>query len=178
MKIYTLPRIAVIRKMNDGNIDFNKVNIVSINTKFQWYGENSELKEMQDLFKGYEDSVLFCQFDDITEEHLSRMEKNSDPKVSENVHKFKVFTEEDAERILAFAEKTENEGKDLIVHCTAGVSRSAAISDMLNVYINRLLKDNKDDFNALWNERSPCANPHVTRIMKKVIDKKINNEVD
>lgn len=169
MKIYTLPRYAVIRMAKNGHIDFDKVNVVSINTYYSRYGECNELQEMQEVLKGHEDNVLFCQFDDMTPEQSSKLPNNF---LSLTIPR--LFNRDMAIEILRFAEKTNNEGKDLIVHCTAGVSRSAAVSFALNGYINAALGGHNDDFewtNNLYGcERSPCANPHVSRIMNNVIE--------
>ena len=64
------------------------------------------------------------------------------------------------------------DGKELLVHCTAGISRSSAVSINLNNFINKILVKNLED----WEENikhgfefAPIPNPHVSSVMNRVI---------
>lgn len=83
-----------------------------------------------------------------------------------------IFNERMARDILNFAINASRDGKELLVHCTAGISRSAAVSLNLNDFINKILVKNLED----WEENikhgfefAPTPNPHVSSVMKRVI---------
>lgn len=86
---------------------------------------------------------------------------------------WKLFSEEQAKLIKAFAEQAFKDNKRLIIHCTAGISRSGAVGSALNDYFNKYLEDNKDDFEWFWTcgcERQILPNPHVSKILRKVLN--------
>ena len=77
-----------------------------------------------------------------------------------------------ARDILNFAINASRDGKELLVHCTAGISRSPAVSINLNNFINKILVKNLED----WEENikhgfefAPIPNPHVSSVMNRVI---------
>lgn len=164
MIIQTFPRSFLIDKVKKGHIDFSKTNIISINTACSFYKEwNDELPEMQELFKGTDAKVLFLKFDDITDEQFNK---------SNIKDKLTLMSNEDAENIVNFIIETFEDGKDLIVHCTAGVSRSAAVSIFANHFVNKFLSKNEEDFN--FNEinghaRTPCPNPYVSAMLNRIV---------
>ena len=90
-------------------------------------------------------TVLKLQFDDITKPEPGLI----------------LFTDEMADRIIHFADfLIENfPKKPLIVHCDAGVSRSGAVGDVLNDYINTKL--GRDDDKAwFWKEHRHLIIPN------------------
>ena len=83
-----------------------------------------------------------------------------------------IFNERMARDILNFAINASRDDKELLVHCTAGISRSAAVSLNLNDFINKILVKNLED----WEENikhgfefAPIPNPHVSSVMDRVI---------
>ena len=83
-----------------------------------------------------------------------------------------IFNERMARDILNFAINASRDGKELLVHCTAGISRSAAVSLNLNDFFNKILVKNLED----WEENikhgfefAPILNPHVSSVMNRVI---------
>lgn len=83
-----------------------------------------------------------------------------------------IFNERMAHDILNFAINASRDGKELLVHCTAGISRSSAVSINLNNFINKILVKNLED----WEENikhgfefAPIPNPHVSSVMNRVI---------
>lgn len=83
-----------------------------------------------------------------------------------------IFNERMARDILNFAINASRDGKELLVHCTAGISRSSAVSINLNNFINKILVKNLED----WEENikhgfefAPTPNPHVSSVMNRVI---------
>ena len=83
-----------------------------------------------------------------------------------------IFNERMARDILNFAINASRDGKELLVHCTAGISRSSAVSINLNNFINKILVKNLED----WEENikhgfefAPIPNPHVSSVMNRVI---------
>ena len=82
----------------------------------------------EDLYLLYPEkykNILEVRFDDITEEIEDERYKDM----------FKLFNEDNFKDILEFIKN--NEFEELIVHCNAGVSRSAAIMISLMKLINR-----------------------------------------
>ena len=58
----------------------------------------------------------------------------------------------------------------LLVHCTAGISRSGAVGEVLNWYFNRYLETNTaDDEDFVENNRQILPNTIVRRIMLEVL---------
>ena len=62
-----------------------------------------------------------------------------------------LFDANKARQIRDFANLAIAQKRDMIVHCTAGVSRSGAIGTVLNDYANRFIADNPGDFEAFKN---------------------------
>ena len=56
--------------------------------------------------------------------------------------------------------------RPIIVHCTAGISRSGAVGEVLNWYFNRYLEDNQEDYRLFQNmHRDLVPNGHVRRLL-------------
>ena len=74
------------------------------------------------------------------------------------------MTAEQAREIVDFVRLEDS--RPIIVHCTAGISRSGAVGEVLNWYFNCYLEDNRADY---WgNERINCdivPNAHVRRLL-------------
>jgi len=170
MRIAIKGRNEIKQLIKEKYIDFDKYNIISVNTFcFQNRRDVDEEEEMRELLKDNLDSCLFLKFDDITEDGLKRCKESSNPKM--RCAEFRLFNDGDAKKILAFAQKTLNDKKNLYVHCTAGVSRSGAIGLFLNRYTNKILEDNQEDFqyNENLNFTRIIPNPHVSRILNNEI---------
>lgn len=106
------------------------------------------------------DRTLVLHFDDVTQGCI-------DAKYSP----YKVFNKALAKQIVKFLnEKLTTDINMIVVHCTAGISRSGAIGTVLNDYYNRFLEENKSDwnyFNYAGHERVLSPNPTVSRYLRK-----------
>ena len=101
--------------------------------------------------------LLTLTFDDICNE----------PETSEDLGNAVLFNEAMAQQIMRFVD----DGKlPLLVHCTAGISRSGAVGEVLNWYFNRYLENNTaDDEDFEQNNRQILPNTIVRRIMLEVL---------
>ena len=102
------------------------------------------------------DNVLILRFDDV-----------DDPD-SEFQQRGHAMTEADAEAIARFVESPDQ--RPVIVHCTAGISRSGAIGASLNEYYNKMCSSNEVDHDAFWsrhrNKNQPISRRFVGKIVK------------
>ena len=75
------------------------------------------------------------------------------------------MTAEHAKRIADFA-LHPGDDRPIIVHCSAGISRSGAVGSVLNWYFNRCLADNEADYRA-FGLRHPdlVPNAHVWKLL-------------
>lgn len=100
------------------------------------------------------DNVLILRFDDVDD---------PDSEFKQSGH---AMTEADAEAIASFVESPDQ--RPIIVHCTAGVSRSGAIGASLNEYYNKKCSLNESDHDAFWNRhRTISPNLHVMKLLWK-----------
>ena len=101
--------------------------------------------------------LLTLTFDDIC----------NDPETPEDLGNAILFNEDMAHAIMRFV---DDEKFPLLVHCTAGISRSGAVGEVLNWYFNRYLETNTaDDEDFELNNRQIQPNTIVRRIMLKVL---------
>jgi predicted protein tyrosine phosphatase len=77
--------------------------------------------------------------------------------VTQPAHGVKAFSKEDSNRLKSFIRKLPSSIDTILVHCEAGVSRSAAVAK----WLNEVYKTN--DFPILYN----IYNPLVYRILKQ-----------
>jgi predicted protein tyrosine phosphatase len=103
------------------------------------------------------DNVLVLSFDDVDD---------SDPFIFQGT---RFMSEADAEAIAAFVESPDP--RPIVVHCTAGISRSAAIGACLNEYYNKKITSNESAHEAFW-ANHPNINPnlHVMKLLWKRLD--------
>ena len=101
--------------------------------------------------------LLTLNFDDVCNE----------PETPEDLGNAILFNEDMAHAIMRFVD----DGKfPLLVHCTAGISRSGAVGEVLNWYFNRYLENNTaDDEDFVENNRQILPNTIVRRIMLEVL---------
>ena len=92
------------------------------------------------------ENLLILYFDDVDEGFPNAM------------------TPEQAREIVNFVRLEDN--RPIIVHCTAGISRSGAVGEVLNWYFNRYLEDNPPVYrlNEIMN-RDIVPNSHVRRLL-------------
>jgi predicted protein tyrosine phosphatase len=88
------------------------------------------------------DNVLVLSFDDV---------EDSTPFIFQGT---RFMSEADAEAIAAFVESPDP--RPIMVHCTAGISRSGAIGTCLNEYFNKKLSLNETEHQAFL-----IAHPHI-----------------
>lgn len=110
------------------------------------------------------DNVLVLHFDDVDSDDFPSSGENRI--VNSHIPSYQFMTEEDAASIARFVRVPDL--RPIIVHCTAGISRSGAIGLVLNEYYNR--KHTPDEyahehFYRLHTYISP--NIHVMRLLRK-----------
>ncbi len=125
---------------------FSGHNVISINSC------NSETPPFSEK-NLHRDNLLILYFDDILP---------LDGKIHPNM-----FSEEHAEAIIEFIERIDC-SLPMIIHCTAGISRSAAVGVELNGYMNRYLEDNPEDF-AYFHEtnRDILPDKHISALLRR-----------
>ena len=154
MKIRVLPR-AFFEKVKGTPTEvelLEKSKIISINSSWGW----DETPPFSESFLQHP-HLLTLTFDDICNE----------PETPEDLGNAILFNEDMAHAIMRFVD----DGKfPLLVHCTAGISRSGAVGEVLNWYFNRYLENNTaDDEDFEQNNRRIMPNTIVRRIMQKVL---------
>ena len=77
------------------------------------------------------------------------------------------MTAEHAKRIADFA-LHPGDDRPIIVHCSAGISRSGAVGSVFNWYFNRCLADNEADYRA-FGLRHPYLAPNA-QVQKLLLD--------
>ena len=74
------------------------------------------------------------------------------------------MTPEQAKRIVDFVRIEDP--RPIFVHCTAGISRSGAVGEVLNWYFNRYLEDDQEDYQRFQlMHRDLVPNAHVRRLL-------------
>ena len=74
------------------------------------------------------------------------------------------MTPAQAREIVDFA--CSGDPRPIIVHCSAGISRSGAVGEVLNWYFNRYLEDNQEDYQRFQiMHRDLVPNAHVRRLL-------------
>ena len=154
MKIKVLPRIffeKVKGTSTEAELLANS-KIISINSS---WGFDDTPPFSEELLN--HPHLLTLTFDDICNE----------PETPEDLGNAILFNKDMALAIMRFVD----DGKlPLLVHCTAGISRSGAVGEVLNWYFNRYLERNAaDDEEFVQNNRQIQPNTIVRRIMLKVL---------
>ena len=85
----------------------------------------------------------------------------------------RLFTEEDAKAIFDFV---CDDSLSVIVHCTAGIARSGAVGDVLDVYYNRYRNNDKDHWYFLLKNSLIRPNTTVHRLMMRELYARIGRQ--
>ena len=73
-----------------------------------------------------------------------------------------LFSTRQAEAVMRFA---DDGSMPMLIHCTAGISRSGAVGEILDWYFNRYIADNPaDHLFFTQNNRQILANPLVRKV--------------
>ena len=81
------------------------------------------------------------------------------------------MTPEQAKQIVDFV--STGDDRSIFVHCTAGISRSGAVGEVLNWYFNRYLEDNSGDYQLFQHmHRDLVPNAHVRRLLLKDLERR------
>ena len=154
MKIRVLPR-AFFEKVKGTPTEadlLEKSKIISINSS--WGFDDTPPFSPELLNHPH---LLTLTFDDICNE----------PETPEDLGNTMLFNEDMAHAIIRFVDDCQ---LPLLVHCTAGISRSGAVGEVLNWYFNRYLETNTaDDEDFVQNNRQIQPNTIVRRIMLKIL---------
>jgi len=149
MRVYVLSKIKFDQLMKENEITDENVEkkdqmiLISIvdTDKFSKYGEH--------YFKEDHENVINLSFDDCEHDNeASPTQKN----------KTKAFSEEQAEKLFNFIKKHKDK-KTCVVHCIAGISRSAGIATFINNYCG----GNWEEFKRT--NPQICPNAHVHRML-------------
>lgn len=133
--------------LNDDNVIHDNRAFISINHTKAVLG--SLYEEEKPHFKLNHHNVLVLTFDDIVEDC-----------VFSNGNIAKAMTVEQANEIIKFLDN--NKGKDFLIHCQAGISRSGAVGRFACEY----LEYNEESFNKNHPHINP--NPLVTSLLRHV----------
>lgn len=82
-----------------------------------------------------------------------------------------LFTEDMADEVLDYFDLKINNGKDWLIHCTAGISRSGAIASFLREQLNINYREFMD--------KNPRVNPNmlVLRTLRNKFNERVKTEV-
>ena len=154
MKIRILPR-AFFEKVKGTPTEadlLEKSKIISINSSWGF----DDTPPFSERFLTHT-HLLTLTFDDLCNE----------PETPEDLGNAILFNRDMAHAIMRFVD----DGKlPLLVHCTAGISRSGAVGEVLNWYFNRYLETNTaDDEDFEQNNRQIMPNTIIRKIMLKVL---------
>ncbi|MBR3776943.1 MAG: dual specificity protein phosphatase family protein [Kiritimatiellae bacterium] len=155
MKITILPRSYFEERMEGGEIRSLLINhkIISIQSSSGWDSVPPFHEEVRSL------PNLLC----ITLDDYFAIPDDEDEKKL-----VALFSYEIADQIMRFVD----DGKmPIIIHCTAGISRSGAIGSVLNRYYNSILANNKEDYDAFFLLNSKIMpNPNIVRAFSEFLD--------
>lgn len=159
MKIKVLPRkfFINIKGTDEEIITFKKCNVISINTP-EYKPRNIE-REDPPFSKKY----LDCN--NVLIEYFHDWDKPQDEVI--------LMSDEDVDKIFDFVCNKIDKDKTLLIHCTAGISRSGAIGYVLNEYFNKYLQKNhkpNEDYNMFESDYKNKIIPNSwvkTKLMKK-----------
>ena len=99
------------------------------------------------------DNLLILHFDELIQFGDNNMDN--------------MFSDEHADAIIDFITRIDR-SMPLIIHCRAGISRSAAVGVQLNDYMNSFLEDNPGDFEQFYLiNRDIMPNTHVEKILRR-----------
>lgn len=83
------------------------------------------------------------------------------------------MTAEQAKRIADFALRPGDD-RPIIVHCSAGISRSGAVGDVLNLYFNRYIDDDETEYRAFELRHPDLApNAHVRKLLEEKLHRRL-----
>ena len=148
MKISVLPRIFFEKIKGTAEEDrlLDHYRIISINSS---RGDDS-LPPFSE--RNWNHRNLLClTFDDVCNE--------PDPEDHDDCA---LFSTRQAEAVMRFA---DDGSTPMLIHCTAGISRSGAVGEILDWYFNRYVADNPaDHLFFTQNNRQILANPLVRKV--------------
>lgn len=168
MQIRTYPHedfnvMCYQRKLDDSNVESVNdteafISIIGTKECRKYYLED----ETGHWFIDEHSNVLNLEFDDVTDDLVW------------HGHLFKAMNEEQADKCIDFIEK--NKGKNIYVHCKAGISRSGAVSQFIFDFYNKDNIYNESDFEYFNRHIRP--NNHVLTLLKRAYYKKYGLFVD
>ena len=148
MKIRVLPRIFFEKIKGTAEEDrlLESYRIISINSS---RGDDS-LPPFSERNLNHR-NLLYLTFDDVSNE--------PDPEDHDDCV---LFSTRQAEAVMRFA---DDGSTPMLIHCTAGISRSGAVGEILDWYFNRYITDNPaDHLFFTQNNRQILANTLVRKV--------------
>lgn len=155
MRILTTPRIAFNEYMKTKGITSDNI---EGQDKVAFISINNTIDDVEPYFPEDRKNLKVIFFDDVSEDIYTPDLKNPGEMLL-----VKAMTEEQAIELYSFI-KTILDKELVIVHCTAGVSRSGAVA----TFINDLVRGDWESFKR--NNSSIQPNTHVYALLKKAWD--------
>ena len=151
MTIYVVPRVYFeeMRGTPEEREAMAGLRVISINSV-----RTREEPPFSGEFLGLS-TLLVLRFDDVSEAYEDGV----------------FMSPQDARRVIDFVAGQSPE-KPLVIHCTAGISRSGAVGQVLNDWLNRIVSPNEADYEYFC-RRHPhiCPNPHVRLLLLAEIER-------
>lgn len=153
MKILAVPRLSFNEYMKLKGV--TQENISSIK-EVAFISINNTIDNVEPYFLEDRPNLKVLFFDDVSEDIYTNDLKNPGDLIL-----VKAMTEEQAKELYTFIKA--NEEKDcIIIHCTAGVSRSGAVATFINDYVS-------GDWHSFKQQNSSIQpNTHVYKLLKKI----------
>ena len=142
---------------------------ISINC---WTHYDGQYAERNPIPAEFQDKTCYLWFDDqvnssVFDNLLKRDKIKEAPKWKNK--EYYLFNEKLADKIINFLNANIKETTEsIVIHCTAGISRSGAIGIALNDFYNKFLENNPQDwnwFNHSGHEKALDPNPLVKAIL-------------
>lgn len=136
MIVKVFPKIVVEKTIEKSLNLFSKWALISINDSNQ---KLIDLDKEQKLKQINCEKILSLDFSDLTEKQYEEVKNSEQQKFKEE---FKLFSDEQSRFIINFVSqiKSDKSYKALVVHCSAGISRSGAVGLWASRFLN--LKEN------------------------------------
>lgn len=124
---------------------------------------NNTIDNVEPYFLEDRPNLKVIFFDDVSEDIYTPDLKNPGELVQ-----VKAMTEAQAQELYSFI-KSNKEKECIIIHCTAGVSRSGAVATFINDFVS-------GDWNTFKQQNSSIQpNTHVYKLLEKVWQEDVSN---
>jgi predicted protein tyrosine phosphatase len=132
-----------------------------------WY--NDETKFFISI-AGFADGCEYpCPFLTVDSQHVCHLLFDDVTDYFKDCPNVNLFCEEHADKIFNFVKQIPDNNKNTIyVNCAAGISRSGAVGYVINLYFNKFLNDNVEDYKFFEKINTQIQpNPYVKSLLMK-----------